>query len=1043
MNEPRKKDELIPLQQTSLALSAEYANFLGEILLTISNSNGDRQSVYSLLEANLDKLQEGIQTRRGVSLPKILRRLAVARLPEMESESAQSMQESIRILGDWIQQFPLGNKAEKLEIAITCYEASAKFFSRDTSPQQWAELQNALGRVYQKRSSHNRTKNIEQAIYYYQEALDVLSREKFPRDWATTYNNLGTAYFDRILGSRLQNIEEAIRCYEQALLVRTFEELPEDWATTQHHLGNAYRDRIYGERADNLEKAISYYQQALKVRSAETLAENWADTQNNLGNAYRERIRGDRAQNLEQAIICYLNSLQIFTREAFPDAWATTQHNLGKVYSETILENREESLEQAILCYKAALEVHTREVSPQEWAATENNLGTAYRHRILGDKANNLEEAIAAYNAALEVFTEDDFPQDWAITQNNLGTVYREKGLIAEATECFWSALEIHSPETNPVECLKAGRNLGDTFFSAGLWADAIEGYLVAIRSVEQSRFWASTDKRRQEVMQQGVDIYANLVQSCINQGKLNLAIEYAERSKTRNLVDLLATRDLYPKGDVPTEILNQLQELRREIVLEQKRIDVVESNQEISEDRTRLNQLRQQLDNLITQKIQPIDDTFSTFYRVKPIKFVDVQKLLPNDHTALIEWYILPETFVAFIVTPQAQEPILWQSSKEDLQALVSWAREYLTADLEELGRWGWKDEEQKLSQTNILQNQRNVQIANAKDLATLLAQLGEILHLEHLLSFILPSCNHLILIPHRFLHLFPLHALPFNNGTCLLDCFPEGVRYAPSSQLLQLTQNQQRTEFSHLFAIQNPTGDLRFSDVEVEILRQNFTYQDVLVRDAAQKTAINNQRLRTAHCVHFACHSTFNIQSPLRTPIVLAGAVSKKAVELERDIFVRQTIQLEKCLILAEVFGLDLSQCRLVNLSACETAWTDYTSFSDEYIGLSSGFIYAGSPSVVCSLWSVNDLATAFLMIQFYNLLRTSTSVAVALNQAQLWLRDVTMTELENWIEENQLPLRPTIKIVISRLFRQIPDDARLFKEPFWWAGFCAIGQ
>ncbi|MEC4817730.1 MAG: CHAT domain-containing tetratricopeptide repeat protein, partial [Scytonema sp. PMC 1069.18] len=741
-----------------------------------------------------------------------------------------------------------------------------------------------------------------------------------------------------------------------------------------------------------------------------------------------------------QAIICYLNSLQIFSREAFPDAWATTQNNLGKVYCERTLENKAESLEQAIFCYKAALQVRIREVSPLEWAVTQNNLGTAYRDRILGDKANNLEEAMVAYNAALEVFTENDFPQDWAITQNNLGSVYREKGLIAEAIECFWSALETHSPETNPIECLKAGRNLGDTAFSAKLWAEAIEGYLAAIRAVEQSRFWASTDKRRQEVMQQGVDIYANLVQSCINQGKLNLAIEYAERSKARNLVDLLATRDLYPKGDVPTEILNQLQELRREIVLEQKRIDVVESNQEISEDRTRLNQLRQQLDIFITQQIQPIDSAFSTFYRVKSIKFSDIQKLLPDDHTALIEWYILPKTFVAFIVTPQAQAPILcWQSSKENLQALVTWASDYLNADLEALGRWGWGDEEQKLSQTNIFQNQENIQIAT--DLATLLQQLAEILHLENLLSYIPPSCNRLILIPHRFLHLFPLHALPFNDGTCLLDRFRE-VRYAPSSQLLQLTQNQQHTDFSHLFAVQNPTGDLRFSDVEVEILRQNFTYQDVLVREAAQKTAIKNQRLRTAHCVHFACHSQFNLQNPLCTPIVLAGAVSRKFVELERDIFGR-AIELEKCLILAEVFGLDLSQCRLVNLSACETAWTDYTSFSDEYIGLSSGFIYAGSPSVVCSLWSVNDLATAFLMIKFYNLLQSSASVVLALNQAQLWLRCVTMAELENWIEENQLPLRPTIKIVLRRLFHQIPDDTRLFKEPYWWAGFCAVGQ
>jgi CHAT domain-containing protein len=108
-----------------------------------------------------------------------------------------------------------------------------------------------------------------------------------------------------------------------------------------------------------------------------------------------------------------------------------------------------------------------------------------------------------------------------------------------------------------------------------------------------------------------------------------------------------------------------------------------------------------------------------------------------------------------------------------------------------------------------------------------------------------------------------------------------------------------------------------------------------------------------------------------------------------------------LERCLTLGEIFGLNLSQCRLVTLSACETGLTDPTSLSDEYIGLPSGFLYAGSPSVVSSLWTISYISTAFLITKFYNDLQQGVSVAVALNQAQRWLRDATGDELQQWME------------------------------------------
>jgi len=49
-------------------------------------------------------------------------------------------------------------------------------------------------------------------------------------------------------------------------------------------------------------------------------------------------------------------------------------------------------------------------------------------------------------------------------------------------------------------------------------------------------------------------------------------------------------------------------------------------------------------------------------------------------------------------------------------------------------------------------------------------------------------------------------------------------------------------------------------------------------------------------------------------------------------------------KRLQLTEIFGLNLEQCRLVTLIGCETGMTDWTSITDEYIGLPSAFLWAG---------------------------------------------------------------------------------------------------
>ncbi len=106
-------------------------------------------------------------------------------------------------------------------------------------------------------------------------------------------------------------------------------------------------------------------------------------------------------------------------------------------------------------------------------------------------------------------------------------------------------------------------------------------------------------------------------------------------------------------------------------------------------------------------------------------------------------------------------------------------------------------------------------------------------------------------------------------------------------------------------------------------------------------------HEKLLQANCIFFFCHGYFNPSSPLDSGLDLA----------------------DESLTLTDIIAhLKLENCRLVTLSACETGLTDFQNASDEYIGLPSGFLLAGSTNVVSSFWAVSATATALLMMKFY---------------------------------------------------------------------------
>jgi CHAT domain-containing protein len=141
------------------------------------------------------------------------------------------------------------------------------------------------------------------------------------------------------------------------------------------------------------------------------------------------------------------------------------------------------------------------------------------------------------------------------------------------------------------------------------------------------------------------------------------------------------------------------------------------------------------------------------------------------------------------------------------------------------------------------------------------------------------------------------------------------------------------------------------------------------------ASRKAATSKELADYRIVHFATHGLLNSQHPELSGLVLS-------------LVDREGRAQNGFLETAEVYNLKLG-ADLVVLSACQTALGKDVR-GEGLVGLTRGFMYAGAPRVIASLWSVPDQATTQLMRRFYEaVLVKQMTPAAGLRAAQIALR------------------------------------------------------
>jgi CHAT domain-containing protein/uncharacterized protein HemY len=202
-----------------------------------------------------------------------------------------------------------------------------------------------------------------------------------------------------------------------------------------------------------------------------------------------------------------------------------------------------------------------------------------------------------------------------------------------------------------------------------------------------------------------------------------------------------------------------------------------------------------------------------------------------------------------------------------------------------------------------------------------------------------------------------------------------------------------------SDLFGAAGSTNIVRlsFTAIEAKALAQLLPESERRVWDgfAANRTTAIGGELEQYRIIHFATHGFVDFSRPKLSCLVLSRFDEKGE---PRDGYLR----------LHDVYNMKLS-ADLVVLSACQTALGKEIR-GEGLVGLTRGFMYAGAPRVVASLWDVVDDASAEFMGLFYKKLLSPErpSVAAALRQAQI---------------------------------EMMRDERR--QDPFYWAAFVLQGE
>ncbi len=605
---------------------------------------------------------------------------------------------------------------------------------------------------------------------------------------------------------------------------------------------------------------------------------------------------------------------------------AAAYNNMGLVYRD------KEDLAQSIVLFQKALSIDQK---------LNTAWGMAYDYRNLGiseTKLRRFQDAASHLSESIRLSQSIGARENEAKALQSLGDLHIAMQQPDPAYEAFKKALELAREIGLKEVEWRALQGLG----KVTLWRNNATGALVylreAIEVVEKMGAAIKIEEFRNSFVTNKLSLYEDIILLLLKQGKNHIeeAWSYAERSRARSFIDLLGNQKITLNQPVDKKLLEENHQSRRELHDLENLLATSQDPKEKEKIADKLRQARKKREDLLIE-IRTTRPELSSFVSVDILKLSEIQKFLGSD-TALIEYFLAQTELLAWVITDQGIQLIRSPISKKML-------------------------EEKVIRYSKLIQG-------------------GEPLLKEsqELYQFIFRPVEPLIkgklfvgLSPHETLHYLSFSSL-FDGKRYVVDRIP--LFYTPSASVLKYTLTHPKIQKDKVRVLAignpnlgNPALDLPFAEKEVGTIAWNFPKVDVLTREkATEKWVATN--LNNYDVIHMAAHGEFDSINPLFSAIRLAPSQGLSG-----------NLQVE------EIFGLQ-TKADLVTLSACQTGLAKIAG-GGELIGLNRAFLYAGTHSIMSSLWRVSDVSTAILIKHFYRNYVAQTK-AESLRKAQLLVKD-----------------------------------------------------
>ncbi|MEG5028202.1 CHAT domain-containing protein [Microcoleus sp. AT8-B1] len=777
-------------------------------------------------------------------------------------------------------------------------------------------------------SSQETAESRQLALQKLEEALALYRAERNYAQAAQTLLSIGKIYVN------FGQFQSALDSYNQALPLSKQAGAKTEQAALLNSLGQLYTDLA------DPKTALDYYNQALPLFYQLNDQATVANTLNNIGNIHAA------TGNWKNALDSYNKALVISRPAGNLAVEATALTGIGSTY----IASKEWST--ALNAYNQALSISRHLNDKVKETTVLNQMGKI--QAALGQSSTAIEN----YNQALSLSQQLGYKTEEAHIIYNQAILNRQQNNLTVAQTEIETAINI-------IENLRTQ---------------------IGSQELRQSYF-----ARNQDYYQFYIDLLMQLHLKNPDKGYDAQAFHASERARARSLLELLSEASANIRQGVDSQLLAQEQNLQQQLSDFQTRkyqIVIAKSTQEA------VNEIQQKIDTILKElaqieaKIRASSPRYAALKYPEPLNLPQIQQQVLDDNTLLLEYSLGEERSYLWAVT-KTSFTSYELPSRTEIEATAKNFRDTLTKETTRTSPQMVAESAALLSQTIL---------------APVASELGN---------------KRLLIVADGALQYIPFGALTLEKSEAPLIVKHEIVNLPSASTLAILRRDMATREPAPkaiaLFA--DPvfsTDDERLKGTSTSSVAKNQTVENLpveaqqlqrsaseaniywtrlpfsrteaeqilaLVPDDLEKQAFDFMANRTTatdpdlsqyRIVHFATHGFANSKHPELSGLVLSLVDEKGTLQ-------------NGYLRLNDIFNLNLP-AELVVLSACQTGLGKDVK-GEGLVGLTRGFMYAGAPRVVVSLWSVEDQVTSELMTRFYKkMLQDKLAPAAALRSAQI---------------------------------------------------------